>query len=88
MNNVMFDLLRKRMLQEDTQFFIKLKNGLIFTARILDVQEKENRLVILDKFQRISLLDLNSIEQLSEQKVEDVSGNESDALRDIGKKYK
>jgi hypothetical protein len=84
MNRVIIDILREK-INTDTLFFIKTKSGLIYTAKLIDIQEDENKILILDKFSKISLLDFSSIEQISEQ-----SGNseEYSTMKEQGMNYK
>jgi hypothetical protein len=84
MNRMFLEVLREK-ISLDTQFYIKTKSGLIYTAKILDIQEDENKILILDKFSKISLLDFSSIEQISEQ-----SGNSEEytTMKEQGINYK
>jgi hypothetical protein len=81
---MILEVLREK-IKLDCLFHIKTKSGLIYTAKILDIQEDENKFLILDKFSRISLLDYSNIEQISEQ-----SGNidEYDTMKEQGMNYK
>lgn len=83
MNLKMIEMLKDK-IESNSWFFLKLKSGLFYTAKIVDIQEKENQLLILDKFQRLSLLDISSIEQMTEQEYK----NDTDSMRDFGVNYK
>ena len=84
MNKMIIDVLREK-INRECLFYIKTKSGLIYTARILDIQEDENKFLILDKFSKISLLDYSNIEQISEQS-ENI--DEYDTMKEQGMNYK
>jgi hypothetical protein len=84
MNRVIIDILREK-INTDTLFFIKTKSGLIYTAKLIDIQEDVNMILILDKFSKISLLDLSNIEQISEQTNTET---EYDSMKEQGMNYK
>jgi hypothetical protein len=82
MNQKVVELLRNK-IGTDILFFIKLKNGLIFTVKLIDLNVNDNKILVLDKYRKLSLFDINFIEQMTEQDVD-----ESDSMKDMGMNYK